>query len=139
MEMGKIRTVPHTSGQWACHLYLTSQFSETAIQQFELLTEKLKEVIPTIQREEWPHISLSKTFYAKHWHLDLLQKKFASSLKDVRIENLQLDKFAVYQNEEATRSFLALDCANDKQVISAVNLVDDVLQGFGYETYYEAY
>lgn len=149
-ESGKVRTVPHTAGQWACHVYIvgnangylpitrTGEFNPKANEQIQMLTEKLKKRCPKIQPIEEPHLSLSKTFYAKHWHLERLQEGLTVAMKGFTLHQIIFDRLTRYGNEEGTRSFLALDCdkATSQSLEPAIDAIDQVLRRFGFESFY---
>lgn len=79
--------------------------------------------VPAAVLEGFPelHVSLSKTFYAKHWHIGPLREAVLASLRGAALPPLVLDRFAVYANEGGTRTFLALDAAAESaaQVLHA--------------------
>lgn len=134
MEQGKVRVQPHITGSWACHVYISVK-----LELQELLYGPLRNDYPSIQMEQDVHVSLSKTFYAKHWHLELLHKKLVESLSTHGGLNLTFDKWTVYENEISSRSFLALDCdaATSENIKPLIEMTDRVLAGFGLEQYYK--
>ena len=101
--------------------------------------ETLSKIVPNIRSEPQMHISLCKTFYARHWHIEALATRLAHILGRCFIDNITFDRWATYINEEGTRSFLALDCdhATQKVLRPMAMAVDNILSGFGFEPYYE--
>lgn len=101
--------------------------------------ETLSKILPNIRPEPQMHISLCKTFYARHWHIEALRTRLSQVLGKYFIENIAFDRWATYINEEGTRSFLALDCDQATQgVLGPMAIaVDKILSGFGFEPYYE--
>lgn len=82
---------------------------------------------------------MSKTFYAKLWHIDTLISKLTKAFCGIALpEALYFDHLATYTNENKTRSFIAMDCADETaiELKGFVALVDPILLGFGFESYY---
>lgn len=137
-EQGKVRVRPHAAGSWACHVYLTTM---TPPQDWTGVVEegrvRLQSLFPGVRAESTLHVSLSKTFYAKHWQLEPLVGQLRDRLAGRTMDELTLDRWAVYENDEGTRSFLALDCQATSWLAGLVEAVDGVLAGYGFAPFYQ--
>lgn len=136
---GKVRNRPHMVGSWACHVLVRLSIPSTVKQH---LYNHFTSHFPQAHTEPDPHISLSKTFYARHWQLNTLKDKLRQATAKVSLpENISLlaHHWTIYYNEERTRAFLALDCDETSSRIlgSLVSQIDLVLRGFGFSSYYE--
>lgn len=138
---GKVRVVPHVAGRFACHVYIkcapsspdSTLLAQTAAD-LRLATGR------TFCIEEEPHISLSKTFYARHWQLSSLHQKLLTNRPAASPPApLAFDRLGVYVNEEETRYFVALDCAAESsgRLLPWVEAVNKTLAGFGFDPFYE--
>lgn len=139
---GKVRVKPHVHGQWACHVYITGEFLDTLLlERLPELTVSLKYIHPDLCSEKQPHVSLSKTFYAQHWHLERLEKSLSHALRHLSlpVEGLRFDQCGLYQNESQTRSFLALDCdhRSNQVIFPLIVAVDEALRAFGFPAFYQ--
>lgn len=139
-QWGKVRVRPHTVGSWACHVYLTTVVSPKDWREVtEIGLDRLRALLPKVQLEEALHISLSKTFYAKHWQLEPLIDRLKDRLAECSLGRVTLFQWKTYENEGETRSFLALDCQKEPWLYSLVKAVDGVLAGYGFAPFYQVH
>ena len=102
----------------------------------------LTEQLTSAPMEDDLHVSLSKTFYAKHWHIQPLAKTLADTLRGIALPSaLLFDHSSSYSNEHGTRFFVAMDlCASDQGKLifdlELIKLVDNAIGSFGFEPYY---
>lgn len=137
-QWGKVRVRPHTVGSWACHVYLTAVAPPEGWKEAtQAGLDRLRELLPDVRLEETLHISLSKTFYAKHWQLEPLIGRLKDRLVECSLGRVTFVQWTTYENEEGTRSFLALDCQEEPWLPSLVKVVDSVLAGYGFAPFYQ--
>ncbi len=139
-SMSKVRVQPHVHGRWACHVFIVGDLESLGPEQLDGIVAQLQtDTQIELALEEQPHVSLSKTFYAQHWHLERLQQALFAALQPESVPTeLVLDRASRYRNEEATRAFLALDCdeASTAAIRPLVETIDRVLAGFGFAPFY---
>lgn len=137
---GKVRVAPHAAGKFACHVYMTSPLPTLESALLPQIAMELNRTTGTIFHiEAEPHLSLSKTFYARHWHLSSLYEKLLKHRPIMPVDPITFDRLALYCNEDRTRSFVALKCTDQSNtaLLPWIRAVDDTLVGFGFEPYYE--
>ncbi len=123
---GRVRSRPHAVGLWACTVYLNVTLEEESRAPLDAMVRALiagnagladcaadgAEGAEGARASRTMHMSLSRTFYAKHWHLEgLLARLGAAFAPDGRLAPLPpitFDAFGLFVNDERTRSFLAL-------------------------------
>lgn len=91
------------------------------------------------------HLSLSRTLYVKDHQKELFKQKIIEALrppnlsKDSLFPNkLKCEKVEIYLNDEATRTFVAINVENDEKVLEIIGIIDNVLKGFGLPIYYKS-
>lgn len=138
--MSKVRVQPHVHGRWACHVSIVGDFEGLSWERLASISTQLQmDTQIELALEEQPHVSLSKTFYAQHWHLERLHQSLSAVLGPGSLPaELTFDRASRYQNEEATRSFLALDCdeSSTTAIRPFIEAIDRVLAGFGFAPFY---
>jgi len=147
-ENKTIRNKEHVHGNWPTIIFLPIEGS-SVIEEF-LASDTFREsnfemisplLVSNSNLKSLPyHISLTRTLYLKEHQRDLFHKKIAEALRSLpRLPQVLKcrQNLAIYLNDEATRTFLAVDVERDEVILKYIEAIDRVLEGFGLPIYYK--
>ncbi|KAL1693762.1 hypothetical protein GGG16DRAFT_123128 [Schizophyllum commune] len=119
LHQGRIRSVPHVDGQWACHVYVPVTLKprsalrdvlEDAIQRAK--TAKMS-AFHTFWDAETPrpelHISLSRPIFLRAHQREDLKRAVKRVARETQGFSTSFTSFSVLTNDENTRAFLTVD------------------------------
>lgn len=136
-----MRQVPHVKGNWASHVYIRPHLEADQLEMIETIKGAMSNMLPekAIHMEESPHISLSRTFYLQQWQLERAQMRIGDILSRVDRPPISFHRLNHYQNDDQSRSFLALDCDSESSrwIVDVIRQVDGEIVRLGGERYYE--
>ncbi|KAH8554292.1 hypothetical protein BGW37DRAFT_518026 [Umbelopsis sp. PMI_123] len=103
---GRIRTVPHTEGQWPTHVYIEVKCSnEIKAVAFHVDASPVTVDCPNDKF----HISLSKCLYLKEFQFDTFKSQIRNGIKSIKPFAFSFAAIAPLTNEVNTRSFCSLE------------------------------
>ncbi|KAI5835258.1 hypothetical protein K523DRAFT_291933 [Schizophyllum commune Tattone D] len=132
LHQGRIRSVPHVDGQWACHVYVpvtlkprsalrdvleaVIQSAKVGVQDYmglpALETAKMS-AFHTFWDAETPrpelHISLSRPIFLRGHQREDLKRAVKRVARETQGFSTSFTSFSVLTNDENTRAFLAVD------------------------------
>jgi hypothetical protein len=136
-----VRTTPHTRGNWVGHIYISvqvdSSFFDTEITALCTWLEDHGHSLSLAKHKSF-HISLSRTFYVQFAFIESIVAKLQARLDTEPAFCVRASDCCLLVNEEETRSFLALLLYPNPALGRLVEHVDDVLQEYKLQTYYES-
>ncbi|KAF2360030.1 U6 snRNA phosphodiesterase Usb1 [Trinorchestia longiramus] len=147
-HQGRVRSFPHDLGNWASIFYLPlneDTSSGVGLTSYDTLRALVTEAVSICGRHNLSltpstnfHISLSKTLPLRIHLIPPLAHDVRASLTNTHRFSVWLNKFAVYVNDEKTRTFLGLRVLHGRpQLTSVVAKLDRILQGYSLPIYYE--
>ncbi|XP_018021392.1 U6 snRNA phosphodiesterase 1 [Hyalella azteca] len=147
-HQGRVRSFPHDVGNWASIVYLPlneDTSSGVGITSYETLQALVTEAVSICQRQSLCltpstdfHISLSRTLLLRIHLIHPLAHDVRASLANTHRFHVFLNKFAVYVNEDKTRTFLGLKVLHGQsQLANVVAKLDRIFQTYNLPTFYE--
>ncbi|KAL1748358.1 hypothetical protein HDZ31DRAFT_79715 [Schizophyllum fasciatum] len=134
-HQGRVRTVPHVEGQWACHVYVPVTLKPRSTIR-GVLEGTLRSAKDGVQRDtgmdalrtfwdaETPkpelHISLSRPIFVRTHQREELKREVRRVAKLTSPFTTSFTSFSVLTNDENTRTFLAVDVGAGHQELSAM-------------------
>uniref|UniRef100_A0A2P2HWU2 U6 snRNA phosphodiesterase 1 n=1 Tax=Hirondellea gigas TaxID=1518452 RepID=A0A2P2HWU2_9CRUS len=147
-HQGRARTFPHDPGNWASIFYFPLNEITSAGQGMSSFST-LQNLVCSIRKccklhglhltaSTDFHISLSKTLLLRLHMIQPLTQHVRATLTTMPSFTVWLNKFAVYVNEEATRTFLGLDVlAGHAELATIVGKLDHVLDTYQLPSFYK--
>ncbi|XP_076762282.1 U6 snRNA phosphodiesterase 1 [Xylocopa sonorina] len=133
---GKARSFKHERGNWATLIYINCEPSEIMLSWMSSISREL----PTkcnILSEQF-HISITRTLILKfHWIESFVEetKKLCDQTKQFTLELLNI---RAYTNDEKTRTFLGVECADSSGALTHfVKHVNKFLAEYNLPPFYE--
>jgi len=140
----RIRTVEHIPGNWATLIYIPI-VSDNLEKWIISIFEKIKLKNPTLQKLEDMdgniHISLCRTAYLKEYQIDRFVQSVTSKVNSFDFMNdlsqISFSKVSIYQNDEKTRSFAAVDVHAGATALKwMVEQLNPILLEFNQQSFY---
>ncbi|XP_031828837.1 U6 snRNA phosphodiesterase 1 [Nomia melanderi] len=133
---GRVRSFKHERGNWATLVYLDYEPSEAMLSWILSVLEELP-IKCNIFREQF-HISITRTLILKfHWIESFVEeiKKLCEQTDEFNLELLNL---RAYCNEDKTRTFLGIECIDDKGILDHfVKNLNNSLAEYNLPPFYE--
>lgn len=135
---GRIRRFPHIKGNWATLVYVPlTVTSHDTVDLADSITKQLQNTLSMcpIPADE-QHISLSKPLFLKEFQIQPFIDHLTDRLRLVSPFTVHPTSYNVYQNDEKTTTFAALDCVGNglKETLKAV---DETALDFRLPTFYD--
>ncbi|THU99131.1 hypothetical protein K435DRAFT_752217 [Dendrothele bispora CBS 962.96] len=156
LHQGRIRATPHVDGQWAAHIYVSIKLSRrsalyTLIQK---AFERARETVPTL-RDIWDlrfsnesqkdelrktlelHVSLSRPIFLRAHQREEFKQAIRLLARNISPFKISFATFSVLENDEKTRTFLALDVgAGHHELKALVDGMTPTLRALRQNEYY---
>lgn len=137
MEANKpIRNMPHVEGNFATHIAFKIFSNLKSVEEVKRLikSSNLNEKLFDILEDSCSyHISLSKTVYLKFHQINSFLSTLKRDLDGFKTQTLIITpQVSVFNNEENTRHFIALEVMKNKGLNKLIKTINDVLFGFGF-------
>eukprot|EP00667_Euglena_gracilis_P022803 EG_transcript_25512 len=134
----RTRSVAHSDGMWASHIFVPVGGLQQASAQALHLLKAQDALAHAFTPCKDHHVSLSRTLYLQRHEIDPLVARLSAALQDFHRFTVVFDSIALYENEERTTSFVALDVGPGKdQVCRLISAVDHVLKDLNHDVYYQ--
>lgn len=125
------RTVPHTPGTWACHVFV-----EIPPLEEDIPIQQLCRASHTLYRHESLHLSLSRPLYVPQASVESLEAALRSAVAQVPPFRVTFQsRLQVLSNDDTTRTFLVRPATLSDH--SIVTVLDRVLSTFQLPIYYD--
>ena len=132
------RSVPHTAGSWAGHIFLR-------LSSLEVTNESVGGWKQWLSKANWSgdivlhddfHVSLSRPFYLQEAFISSFVSHLETSVKEVPVFSLIVEKQQrVLENDDKRRSFLVQSIQFSASLMKLIHLVDDVMLRIGHSLY----
>nr|CCA18105.1 hypothetical protein PITG_03564 [Albugo laibachii Nc14] len=150
-----IRRFPHVVGHWPSHIYISlveNESKQSQKKEFNVLADEIIDgvrLIPDVTQvhlvalktnaEENPyHLSLSRPFVLTYGMIEKFVQELRLCLKWRRRFLYTLQGLSIFINEDATRSFLAINMINDTTpFLHILRCVNSCMTRFQLPAYYE--
>ncbi|KAJ7526606.1 hypothetical protein O6H91_16G014200 [Diphasiastrum complanatum] len=160
----RVRSFPHIDGNFALHVYIPVVLSSIARSKLAPILKKASNLVPQLQSLENDvpfnpahksgnecssvdciklakeyHISLSRTVPIRIYQIDSIVSMLRHKFYNQKRYSIEFGKWAVFVNDERTRSFLALEIVNGgfPEIQRQVCLVNDVYKLHDLPLYYK--
>ncbi|XP_076379630.1 U6 snRNA phosphodiesterase 1 [Megalopta genalis] len=112
---GRIRRFKHERGNWATLVYLHYEPSEDLLSWMQSVLKELP-IKYNLFSEEF-HISITRSLILKfHW-IDSFVEEIKKLCEQISQFSLELLNVRAYCNEDRTRTFLGIECIDDKGIL----------------------
>ena len=134
----RIRSFPHVRGNWATYAYIQPPKELD----FEQLQKELIDILKSKQIEAKtipnPHLSVSKVVTLQHIWIKSFTESFHEKIRKIQPFRISLTpNVQIFVNDDKTRTFFALEIAENSNLQKIVKLCDDTLLEFKKEPFYE--
>lgn len=141
LQNQRIRQVPHIVGNWATYVYIQGYGLLMLVPAsfFTGVFSVALDLHPTLKPmdSEFVHVSLSKTVYLKVFQIDSFIADLRKELKGREPFRIGFGEVSKYENDEATRAFLAVDISIGSKILAQlVDRVDKVMETHQKDKYY---
>lgn len=126
----KIRTIPHTSGNWATFIFIKLDID------LEIIS-MIKNIYPELEQIPMVHLSLSKTVYIREFQIEPLRQFLEGKLRNQMTFNISIKGIGQYWNEEKTRWFVSLDILPNEELTKVLSIINQTMKSFGLVKFYE--
>ncbi|KAI9208009.1 uncharacterized protein BJ171DRAFT_492349 [Polychytrium aggregatum] len=139
-HQGRIRSVPHIEGNWATHVFISVTPTDDLQLDIDAInTHASNRCGQAYHQFELPlHISLSRAVYLKVFQIPQFARLLGQSMNRHPRFKVGFNGISHYQNDDKTRSFLALDVGVGKYELGLLTQdVDAALRQFQQPVFYE--
>lgn len=130
------RTVPHTDGLYASHIFIRCHLSSNLTSVLERLESSGYSGKCWIHPET--HLSLTREFALTKHHIESFERQIRTAVRRIAKFNVLIeDTFVILHNDAGTRSFVGRPVTASRSLLDLIHACDSILVQYDLPCYYQ--